>query len=80
MFTQIITQTEESIVLEVPKELRGHTIQITLDDLGKNGKKRFHSVEEALAQFSTPTLDTRGWKFNRDEANERGTKLFWTRM
>jgi hypothetical protein len=37
----------------------------------KNGKQRFHSVEEALAQFSAPTLDTRGWKFNRDEANER---------
>ena len=71
MFTQIITPAQASIVLEVPKELQGHTIQITMDDLGKNGKKRFHSVEEALAQFSPPTLDTRGWKFNRDEANER---------
>jgi antitoxin YefM len=42
-----------------------------LTEVGKNGKRRFQSVEEALAQFSPPTLDTRGWKFNRDEANER---------
>ena len=71
MFTQIITPTGESVVLDVPAELRGHTLKITMDDIGENGKKRFGSVEEVLSHFTAIRLDTRGWKFNRDEANER---------
>ena len=71
MFTQIITPTEKSIVLEVPEELRGHTIEITMNDIGENGKKRFSSVEEVLSHFTAVRFDTKGWKFNRDEANER---------
>ena len=71
MYTQIFKVTADSVVVPIPEELRGHTIEVTIDDLGTNGAKRFASVEEALAQFSPPTLDTRGWKFNRDEANER---------
>ncbi|HWF43298.1 MAG TPA: hypothetical protein VG537_01525 [Candidatus Kapabacteria bacterium] len=71
MFTQIITPTEKSIILEVPEELRGKTIEITMNDIGENGQKRFSSVEEVLSHFTAIRLDTKGWKFNRDEANER---------
>ncbi len=71
MYTQIITPTEESIVLEVPEELRGHTITVTMDEVVENGKKRFSSVEEYLSHFKAVRIDTKGWKFNRDEANER---------
>ncbi len=71
MYTQIITPTEESIVLDVPPEMIGHPLKVTVDDLGENGKKRFSSGEEFHAQFRAVRLDLRGWKFNRDEANER---------
>jgi hypothetical protein len=71
MYTQIITPTEESIVIEVPEELRGHTIKVTMDEVGENGKKQLSSVEEFLSQFKAVRIDTKGWKFNRDEANER---------
>ena len=76
MFTQIITPTEESVVLEVPKELRGHTIEVTLSDLGANGatspgNRVFSTVEEVHAHFNAVSIDTRGWKFDREEANRR---------
>ncbi len=71
MYTQIITPTESSIVLDVPAELRGHTIKVTMDEVGDNGKKQFSSVEEFLSHFKAVRIDTKGWKFNRDEANER---------
>jgi hypothetical protein len=72
MFTEIVIPQEASLTLEVPKEMIGHRVRITVDDIEKTAQqKRPKTVTEALAQFSKPTLDTRGWKFNRDEANER---------
>jgi hypothetical protein len=76
MFTQIITPTEETIVLEVPEELRGHTVEVILSDLGANGEtspgnRVFSTVEEVHAHFNAVSIDTRGWKFDREEANRR---------
>ena len=76
MFTQIITTTEKSIILDVPEELRGHTIEVTLSDLGTNGatspgNRVFSSVEEVHAHFKAIKLDLRGNKFDREEANRR---------
>ncbi len=69
--TQIITTTDASIVLEVPEDLRGHTIEVTMNEIGENGKKRFSSIEEVQAHFKAVRIDTRGWKFDREEANRR---------
>jgi hypothetical protein len=80
MYTQIITPTEESIVLEVPEELRGHTITVTMDEVVENGKKQFSSVDEFLSHFQAVRIDTKGWKFNRDEANERWNERSSTLM
>ncbi len=71
MFTQIITPTEESVKLDVPREMIGHAVKVTLDDLEENGKRRFTSLEDVHAHFRAIRLDLRGFKFNRDEANER---------
>jgi hypothetical protein len=76
MFTQIITPTEKSIILDVPEELLGHTIEVTLEDLGTNGatspgNRVFSSIEEVHAHFNAVRIDTRGWKFDREEANQR---------
>jgi hypothetical protein len=69
--TQIITTTDASVVLEVPEELRGHPFKVTLDPLEQRKKPIFNTVEEVHAAFNAVRIDTRGWKFNRDEANER---------
>ncbi len=71
MFTQIITPTQESIVLDVPREMIGHKVKVTLDPIERPQKPIFNTVEEVHAAFNAVRIDTRGWKFNRDEANER---------
>lgn len=58
-------------MLAVPREMIGHALKITMDDLGENGKKQFSSGKEFHAQFQALKLDLRGFTFNRDEANER---------
>ena len=71
MFTQVITPTEDHITLEVPEELRGHRIEVTMNDLETNGHAHFASIEEALSHFTAVKIDTRGFTFDRDEANAR---------
>ncbi len=72
MFTEVIIPQKTSVVLEVPQEMVGHRVRVTFDDIGVNRPgNRPRTVAEALEQFSLPRLDTRGWRFNRDEANER---------
>lgn len=75
MYTQIITPTEESMVLDVPREMIGHAIKVTFDELAENGKEtdipQFSSVEEVHRHFNAVSIDTRGWKFDREEANRR---------
>lgn len=71
MFTEIIIPRERSVRLDVPEEMVGHRVRVTVDDIEEKRSKRPKTIEEALAQFPPPSLDTRGWKFNRDEANER---------
>ena len=71
MFTQIITPTEKSIMLDVPREMIGHKLKVTLDRIEGKKKPIFNTVEEVHAAFNAVRIDTRGWKFNRDEANER---------
>jgi hypothetical protein len=72
MFTQVITTREDHITLEVPQELRGHEIIVTMDDLdiGKN-ERRQKNLKEALAFWRSQQVDLSNFKFNREEANER---------
>jgi len=75
MFTQIITPTEKSIMLDVPREMIGHKVKVTFDEVLENGKEtdqpQFSSVEEVHAHFNAIELDLRGYKFDREEANRR---------
>jgi len=76
MYTQIFNVTEDSILVPIPEHLRGHTVEVKIDDLGTNGRtrpgnRRFSSVEEALSHFTAASIDTRGFKFDREEANKR---------
>ena len=71
MFTQVITTNEDHVTLEVPQELRGHKIEVTMNDLETIGHNPYASVEDVLSHFTAIKIDTRGFKFNRDEANQR---------
>lgn len=69
MARTIVTPDKQSISFDIPHDYVGKQIEVIAfakdEGLGsrQTGKKR--------ATFNAITLDTRGFKFNRDEANER---------
>lgn len=75
MYSQTLIPTQDSLVVAVPKELVGHRLKVTIDDLGdaglikQNGTPR--TLDELLNSFTAVKIDTRGFKFDRDEANSR---------
>ena len=74
MYTQTIIPQKESVLLAVPKELVGHLVRITIDDLESVGgisPANAKSIPDILSHFSAIAIDTRGFSFNRDEANQR---------
>ncbi len=71
MYTQIITPTEKQTRIDIPTDMIGKRIKITVDTLPEEETPAFNTVEEVHAAFNAIRLDLRGWKFNRDEANER---------
>jgi len=72
MFTQTLIPKDESLLLSVPRELVGHLVRVTIDDLeSKKGESHERSIQEILTHFSAVRIDTRGFSFNREEANQR---------
>jgi hypothetical protein len=53
----------------------GHKLKVTFDEVIKNGKETDQPPvfvrEEVHAHFNVVSIDTRGWKFDREEANRR---------
>lgn len=74
MYTQTIIPQNESLLLSVPKELVGHLVRVTFDDLESpkdSSKANGQSLQDILSHFSAIRIDTRGFSFDRDEANQR---------
>lgn len=71
MYTQIITPTQPKTLIDIPIDMVGKPVKVTVDPMKEEEKPIFRTVEEVHAHFKGVTIDTRGWKFNRDEANER---------
>lgn len=71
MYTQVITPITNPVALNVPVELLGHKVKVTMDDLETNGHTRATSIEEVLLQFTAIKIDTHGFTFDREEANAR---------
>jgi hypothetical protein len=71
MYTQVITPLENPVTLEIPRELLGHQIKVTMDDMEVNGHEHIASLEDVLSHFTAVRIDTRGFTFDRDEANAR---------
>ncbi|MGH2637748.1 MAG: hypothetical protein ACRDF4_00435 [Rhabdochlamydiaceae bacterium] len=71
MYTQIITPTDRQALIDIPEDLLGRQLKVTVDPVKEEPKPIFNTIEEVHAAFNAVRIDTRGWKFNRDEANER---------
>ncbi|MEC5143145.1 hypothetical protein [Chitinophaga sp. 212800010-3] len=69
MIRTIIIPNQQTISFDIPKDYVGKQIEVIAfaKDEGFTEKKPL----KKKVTFSALSIDTRGYKFNRDEANER---------
>ncbi len=68
MVRKIITIDEKNIILSLPEEFVGKQVEILAFLLEDTEEEEIPSTEKS---FTSLQIDTKGYKFNRDEANER---------
>ena len=76
MLTIQFASTVENGVIHVPQQYIGKLpakVKVTLAPADERPRFKPKTKErpESIEEFSALKLDTRGWKFNREEANER---------
>ena len=74
MFRAIITPNQTSLTIELPQELVGKPVEVLaveIDKLGSALPKTKPTPEEIASFYDQFQVDMTGFKFNRDEANER---------
>ncbi|MDR2146110.1 MAG: hypothetical protein LBE91_06605 [Tannerella sp.] len=74
MLRQIITPSANSHTVMLPETYYGKKVMVTvfaLDEKVENPKEVFAKAEEARAFFNSFRIDLSGFKFDREEANER---------
>ncbi|MDR1526095.1 MAG: hypothetical protein LBS46_00295 [Dysgonamonadaceae bacterium] len=70
MIRTVFVPDNENVVFSVPKEYVGKRIEVTIlpaDDILVD----YITPEKKKISFTSVSLDTRGWKFDREEANAR---------
>ena len=70
MYRQIMIPTEKDHIINLPKELYGHRVEILAFPIDEQ-QDMTASLGDLDAFYDTIRLDLSGFKFNRDEANER---------
>ena len=72
MYRAIITPTETSLTIKLPEELVGKPVEVLAFELEKSPPARKKpSAEEINSFYDKYQIDMTGFKFSRDEANER---------
>jgi|694.fasta_scaffold20295_4 hypothetical protein len=74
MYRALITPTETSLTIELPQDLVGKPIEVLAFDIQTSGKleaRKKPSAKEINQFYAAYQVDMSGYKFNRDEANER---------
>jgi hypothetical protein len=74
MYRAIITPKETTLTIELPEQLVGKSVEVIAFEIDKtegSDLRKKPSVEEINSFYSTYQVDMAGFKFNRDEANER---------
>jgi hypothetical protein len=69
MIRTLITPEDQNILIRVPEDFVGKQVEVIAFKLDENSNL-VKSVKKQPS-FTTLKLDTVGYKFNRDEANER---------
>ena len=69
MIRTIITPNKQTISFDIPEEYVGKQIEVIA--FAKDEGIAKEKTTEKPVTFTALSIDTRGFKFNRDEANER---------
>jgi hypothetical protein len=69
MIHTIVTPLKQTISFDIPKDYVGKQIEVIAFARGEGSTKDQPAKKNVT--FSALSIDTRGYKFNRDEANER---------
>lgn len=69
MVRTIITPDKQTISFDIPKDYIGRQIEVIAFATDEEHTKEPTSKKKV--SFNALAIDTRGYKFNRDEANER---------
>ncbi|MBO9561571.1 MAG: hypothetical protein J7621_02310 [Niastella sp.] len=69
MIRTIITAHQQTISFTIPKDYVGKEIEVIAFAKGEGINKEQPAKKKVT--FNALSIDTRGYKFNRDEANER---------
>jgi hypothetical protein len=75
MLRQIVVPTENEYVLHLPDEYLGKKVEVIAFEIEENGQSALSNREKteqnARNFFDSIRVDMSGFRFNRDEANER---------
>ncbi len=74
MYRAIITPTQTSLTIELPEDLVGKPVEVLAFNIQKSdvlADRKKPSIEEIKKFYAAYQVDMSGFKFNRDEANER---------
>ena len=69
MIRTVFTANKNTFTLSLPDNYVGKEVEVIVFLLDE-GKEMAHNTKKEVT-FNAVKLDTRGYKFNRDEANER---------
>ena len=70
MYRAIITPKEPRLTIELPQEMVGKLVEVQAFDIQPD-KSRKPTATEIKSFYTSYQVDMSGFKFNRDEANER---------
>ncbi|MCF8257647.1 MAG: hypothetical protein K9J06_08845 [Flavobacteriales bacterium] len=72
MYRQVFTPDNSKLILQLPKEFVGKLVEVlafTVDEV--QAKDEQHSWDNAKKFFNAKRISLKGFRFDRDEANER---------
>lgn len=71
MFTQEIVAQEAEVKIQLPPEMIGKELRITVEEKPAEEVDRAKLLAEAKAFFDSISVDMSGFTFDREEANAR---------
>lgn len=71
MIRTVFIPEAEEFVFSIPKEYVGKRIEVTMLPADDIIEEYIRPDDKKKITFTSISLDTRGWKFDREEANER---------